>query len=120
MSSPALVLFIFTIFSLQVLGEINFTCIEQLPSTNIVRMFCAYDGRTWTTSKTPQGLFHCGLSINYPGKCGCPNDCFNISGQGKCIDGTKASCQCTPGWQVNFSFYFIIIFFYLIQGVNRK
>lgn len=35
------------------------------------------------------------IGINYPGSCGCPNYCGNITNSGSCVNG---KCECASGW----------------------
>eukprot|EP01124_Arcella_intermedia_P020435 TRINITY_DN2790_c0_g1_i1.p1 TRINITY_DN2790_c0_g1~~TRINITY_DN2790_c0_g1_i1.p1 ORF type:complete len:591 (-),score=107.41 TRINITY_DN2790_c0_g1_i1:82-1854(-) len=39
-----------------------------------------------------------GVVFQYPGTCGCPNDCHQEQNQGVCSSTTQPSCQCTTGW----------------------
>jgi hypothetical protein len=36
------------------------------------------------------------VNLFYPGPCGCPNDCYNSLGKGKC---GVSNCECSTGWQ---------------------
>lgn len=37
----------------------------------------------------------CDVNVYYPGRCGCPNDCYSGLGKGFCTGG---SCECSAGW----------------------
>ena len=37
----------------------------------------------------------CDVNVFYPGRCGCPNDCYSGLGKGSCTGG---SCECSAGW----------------------
>lgn len=40
----------------------------------------------------------CGISAQYQGSCGCPNDCMASSGYGVCVT-ESSTCKCAAGWQ---------------------
>jgi hypothetical protein len=54
------------------------------------------DGVTHTTHMSATGdcYLTCGVSVRYPGICGCPSDCYADMGQGKCVTGTDGVSQC--------------------------
>lgn len=41
-------------------------------------------------------MLNCSVMTYYPGKCGCPNDCFSEYNQGTC--SSDNTCKCNTGW----------------------
>lgn len=78
---------------------------DQTFTTGDVMTFCSSSGVTFSARQSavgPINIFNsscyavCGFVVLNVGTCGCPNGCFNDTGNGRCL--ATDQCQCNPGW----------------------
>jgi spore coat protein CotH len=95
MNQISFVFFIATL--LRIFGnECTDVCDQQYVDNQPIA-FCGTDQLTHQSyySALDDCYDDCGVNLFYPGPCGCPNDCYNNLGKGKCGTG---NCECATGW----------------------
>lgn len=90
-------------------GPISCNSLNQIPITWTSPLSgCGLDGNLYynvLANTTVSSLFQCmiknkgapypNIGFIYPGQCGCPNHCSNITMNGNCVGNT---CACESGW----------------------
>jgi hypothetical protein len=81
---------------------------DQTKTAGSLVTWCGTDGQTHTTTQSAITLDGvslssdcyslCGISVKHVGACGCPNDCYNETGNGYC-DTVEGVCKCADAFK---------------------